>query len=367
MMISNISGSLVSFRGELLKKWFGLGYNVYALAPSFKSEDKKWLKDNDITPVKYKLNRSGMNPVTDAKSLISLKRRFAEIEPDYIFAYTVKPVIYSSLLSKKFDLKGMYSLIPGLGYAFMNRGWKNKIINRIVVLLYKMFLRNNDKVFFQNPDDRELFVRKGLIKQNKTVVVNGSGVDTDYYYFTEVDTSNCNFLMLSRLLKSKGVVEYIEAAKKVKNNYPEAVFNLAGSPGKGPDAVDMEYVNEADEKGIIEYHGRLEDVRSAIEKCTAYVLPSYYREGTPRSVLEAMSIGRPIITTDNPGCRETVQNGHNGFLVSVKDAETLADKMEYFIENPDQAAVMGKNSRKMAEEKYDVHKVNETITEAMGI
>jgi glycosyltransferase involved in cell wall biosynthesis len=261
----------------------------------------------------------------------------------------------------------MFSLIPGLGYAFNGGGLKNKVVNKIAVLLYNISLKNNNKVFFQNPDDLNLFVDLDLINKEKAVLVNGSGVDTAEYYNTEPQTENISFIIMARLLKSKGIIEYIKATEIIKNKYPEVKFTILGSPGSGPDAVDMNYVNHASQKGIINYPGRVEDVKSYIAQSSVYVLPSYYREGTPRSILEAMSMGKPIITTDNPGCRETVVDGKNGFIIPIKDYKILAEKMEYFIENRDAIVKMGKESRKIAEEKYDVHKVNQKIIENMNL
>lgn len=296
-----------------------------------------------------------------------MKSKLKAIDPDYIFAYTIKPVIFSSLMSKNLDLKGMYSLMPGLGYAFNNGGLKNKIVNKVAVLLYKISLKNNNKVFFQNPDDLDLFVDLNLIGRGKTVLVNGSGVDIEEFYNTEPQTENISFLIMARLLKSKGIKQYIEAAKIIKKNYSEVEFNILGSPGSGPDAVSLDYVEKADENNIINYPGRVEDVKSYIAKSSVYVLPSYYREGTPRSILEAMSMGKPIITTDNPGCRETVVDGKNGFMIPIKNHKILAEKMKYFIENREAIIKMGKESRKIAEEKYDVHKVNKKIIENMDL
>jgi len=367
VIISNISTSLINFRGELIKKWIDLGYEVYTFAPKYKADHQEILEGWGAKTIEYNLNRSGLNPFKDINSFIDLKSKLKAIDPDYIFAYTIKPVIFSSLISNSLDLKGMYSLMPGLGYAFNNGGIKNKIVNKVAVLLYKISLKNNNKVFFQNPDDLDLFVDLNLIGRGKTVLVNGSGVDIDEFYNTEPQTENISFLIMARLLKSKGIKQYIEAARIIKKNYPEVEFNILGSPGSGPDAVSLDYVEKANENNIINYPGRVEDVKSYIAQSSVYVLPSYYREGTPRSILEAMSMGKPIITTDNPGCRETVVDSKNGFMIPIKNHKILAEKMKYFIENREAIIKMGKESRKIAEEKYDVHKVNKKIIENMDL
>ncbi|ADQ14044.1 glycosyltransferase family 4 protein [Halanaerobium hydrogeniformans] len=331
VIISNISTSLINFRGDLIKKWIDLDYEVYTFAPKYKADHQEILEGWGAKTVEYKLNRSGLNPFKGISSIIDLKNKLKNIEPDYIFAYTIKPVIFTSLISKSFNLKGMYSLMPGLGYTFNSGGIKNKIVNKIAVFLYKLSLKNNDKVFFQNPDDQNLFIDLNLIDKEKTVVVNGSGVDIEEFYNSDPQTGKISFLIMARLLKSKGIKQYIEAASIINKEYPEAEFNILGSPGSGPDAVSLDYVKKADQDNIINYLGRVEDVKPFIAQNSVYVLPSYYREGTPRSILEAMSMGKPIITTDNPGCRETVVDGQNGFLIPVKDHKIWAEKMRYFI------------------------------------
>jgi glycosyltransferase involved in cell wall biosynthesis len=368
VIISNISTSLINFRGELIKQWIDLGYDVYTFSPKYKSNHREILEKWGANVVKYDLNRSGLNPFRDLSSIINLKNRLKKINPDYIFAYTIKPVIFASFISKNLNLKGMYSLMPGLGYAF-NGGsnLKNKLVNKIAIFLYKISLKNNNKVFFQNPDDLDLFVKLNLINIEKAVLVNGSGVDTKEFYNTAPQIENISFLIMARLLKSKGIKQYIKAAKIIKKDYPMVDFNILGSPGSGPDAVSLDYVKKADQDNIINYPGRVEDVKPFIAKNSVYVLPSYYREGTPRSILEAMSMGKPIITTDNPGCRETVIDGQNGFLIPIKDHKILADKMRYFIKNKNEIIKMGEESRKIAETKYNVHKVNRKIIKEMNL
>lgn len=213
IIISNVSGSLVGFRDELIKKWISLDYEVYTLAPEYKSNHQEIIEEWDAKTIEYNLNKSGLNPFKDIGSIINLKNKLKVIDPDYIFAYTIKPVIYSSLISKSLNLNGMYSLMPGFGYAFNDGGLKDKIVNKIAIFLYKISLKNNDKVFFQNPDDQNLFVNLSLIDRDKTVLVNGSGVDTEKFYNSKPETDNISFLIMARLLKSKGIQQYIETAQ----------------------------------------------------------------------------------------------------------------------------------------------------------
>lgn len=366
-IIASISTSLINFRGELIKKWIELGHEVYACAPDFECKIKDKLECAKVKPVEIKLFRTGLNPFKDLVSLYSLYKTLNEINPDVVYSYTIKPVIYASIASKLAGVDYISSLITGLGYTFSGNSFTKKIINRVTRILYKISLSTNKLVLFQNEDDRKLFVDLKLVDEGKTAVVNGSGVNTSHFYYSPYDKNEVSFLMICRLLKSKGIYEYIKAAEMVKRNYPDVEFNVVGpyNPGN-PDSIDEDILKRAEKEGIINYHGRKDDVRPFIEDSSVYVLPSY-REGTPRSVLEAMSMGRPIITTDVPGCRETVDEGVNGFLVSEKNYEQLVDRMLYFINNKDKIREMGDNSRRIAEEKYDVHKVNEDIINKMGL
>ena len=230
-----------------------------------------------------------------------------------------------------------------------------------------MALKGNTKVFFQNPDDMELFAELNLIRgTEQAVLINGSGVDIEHYREVRPVTEKIVFLLIARLIRDKGLYEYVEAARIIKQHYPEVVFRLVGPFDSNPTAISEATVNQWQGEGVIEYAGETKDVRPYIAGSSVYVLPSY-REGTPRTVLEAMSMGRPIITTDAPGCRETVIHGKNGYLVPVKNLDALVEALERFIANPELIPIMGKESRKIAEEKYDVRKVNATILNTMGL
>jgi glycosyltransferase involved in cell wall biosynthesis len=232
-------------------------------------------------------------------------------------------------------------------------------------VLYRAALARTKAVFFQNPDDLADFKKRNLLKKGvKTVIINGSGVDLNHYSLSPLPDEPV-FLLMARLIGDKGIREYQEAARRVRAKYSQARFLLAGGFDENPAAIDKEEIRGWQEEKDIEYLGRLEDVRPAIAQSRIYVLPSFYREGTPRTILEAMSMGRPVITTDAPGCRETVEHGVNGFLVPVKDAGALAEIMEKFIEQPSLAESMGRESRRIAEQKYDVRKVNCMILEVM--
>jgi glycosyltransferase involved in cell wall biosynthesis len=286
------------------------------------------------------------------------------INPQYFLGYTHKPVIYGNLAAWAAGVKKQFALITGLGYTFQS---KILWLNHLLQGLYRLALRNVDKVFFQNPDDETLFQTLGIVKPSnkKSVVVNGSGIDLSEFMVVPLP-NKVQFLLIARLLGDKGVREYFKAANLVKKKYPDIRFGLVGWIDDHPNAINEEELEDCINLGDIIFYGRMDDVKPAISESSVYVLPSY-REGTPRTVLEAMAMGRPIITTDAPGCKETVENKKNGFIVPTKSVDDLVIAMKNFIEDPELIKTMGNKSRKLAEQKYDVKKVNEKMLREMGL
>ncbi|VVS94876.1 glycosyl transferase family 1 [Desulfoluna spongiiphila] len=311
--------------------------------------------------------RAGLNPFADFEGLRVLMALFRECRPDIVLSYTIKPVIYGALTAKLAGVNKIYSMITGLGYVFSDGSIKSRVVGCIASILYKFSLACNERVFFQNPDDRDFFGERGLLTSlNKAVLINGSGVDVGYFAQAPFPV-NPSFLLIARLLRDKGIYEYVQAARILKERCPEISFRLVGwVDTENPGSIIHDELQSWVGEGVIEYLGRMEDVRPALSGCSVYVLPSY-REGTPRTVLEAMSMGRPVITTDTPGCRETVVEGDNGFLVPVRDAASLARAMERFIRQPELIEGMGRRSREIAKEKYCVNKVNNRIFEALRL
>jgi len=369
LLIAGYPDSLLNFRGPLIDALISCGLSVHVAAPDLDSDSaiRKQLKAKGAHVHDIPLRRTGMNPVMDLLALASLWRLMRHIRPDYVLGYTIKPVIYGSLAAWLAGVPQRYALVTGLGYAFLEGPGERRVLRRLVQHLYRFALAKVNKVFFQNPDDQALFKAKGILaKDIPSVVVNGSGVDISSFAVVPLPETP-SFLLIARLLAAKGVRHYAHAAALVKSRCPQAVFGLVGGIDDNPDAISPAELDAWVDNGTIVYHGQLSDVRPAISECSVYVLPSYYREGTPRSVLEAMAMGRPVITTDAPGCRETVVDGHNGYLVPVRSVDALAKAMLKFLDNPGLAAAMGAESRKIAEEKYDVHKVNAFMLREMGI
>ena len=371
LILASLAGSLTGFRKPLIQALVSQGLEVHAVAPELLTDKKvvAELSAIGVTCHDAPLSRTGMNPLSDLKALFALRRLMKTIQPDYFLGYTIKPVIYGNLAAWLAGVPHRFALLTGLGYTFIGgQGVARKLVSKLAHTLYKAALAKTQKVFFQNPDDEALFCQLGLLpRSTPSLVVNGSGVDVSQFAVVPfVEQSVPHFLLIARLLGDKGIREYVQAAKLVKQQYPEAQFDLVGGLDTNPTSISQAELDQWIAAGTINFLGRLSDVRPAIAECSVYVLPSY-REGTPRTVLEAMAMGRAVITTDAPGCRETVLDGDNGFLVPVKDADALAQAMLRFIEQPELIAQMGQRSRSIAEEKYDVHKVNAQMLEGMGL
>lgn len=367
VVFGGFADSLVNFRGPLLRSMVGKGHIVTACAPAASSEVLEKLAAIGVQYRDVPLSRTGLNPFSDVITFLKLISLFREIKPDVLISYTIKPVIYGSIAARLVGVPEVYSMITGLGYAFTSSSGKMKWVAQIAKLLYRLALMNNRHVFFQNPDNRDFFVRENILSQaEQPILINGSGVDLQHYEYAPASVGVTSFLLIARLLKDKGIVEYVDAARIVKRSYPSIRFNLLGPLDSNPAAISTTQISEWEDEGVITYLGEASDVRPMITACSVYVLPSY-AEGTPRTVLEAMSIGRAVITTDASGCRETVIDGVNGFLVPTRDASVLAVAMLKFIEDPELIQRMGKKGRSLAKEKFDVHKVNAVILGAMGL
>lgn len=368
LLIGGFAESLLGFRGPLIADLQASGQQVHVAAPDLPPDDpiRLQLEAQGLTVHDIPLRRTGTNPLADLRALFSLLVLMRRARPQWVLGYTIKPVIYGSLAAWLVGVPRRFALITGLGYAFQGDGKRGRL-QVLVHRLYALALARVDKVFFQNPDDEALFRRRGILAATTpSCVVNGSGVDVTRFTLAPLPSGPPRFLLIARLLGDKGVREYAQAARRVRLQHPDARFSLVGWIDINPDAIAQHELDTWVAEGSVDYLGRLSDVRPAIAASDVYVLPSY-REGTPRTVLEAMAMGRPIITTDAPGCRETVVDGCNGFLVPVRSVDALEQAMLKFIENPKLIHAMGLRSRQIADEKYDVHKVNATMLQEMGI
>lgn len=364
-VVGSYADSLLNFRLQLMQAFLAKGFEVVALAP-YDETVKQALEKHHIRFIDIPLKRNGTNPIQDLKLLFTLKKIFRKEKPDIVFSYTIKPVVYASLAARSVGISGIFAMMTGTGYVFENHTLKGRAIGLIAKKLLRSALSCNTKIFFQNPDNLTFFMQEKLINRDKPVtVINGSGVDCTTFY-PAAYPKKVSFLMISRLLYYKGVNQYVNAAKMLRKKYPDSRFRLVGWIDTNPESISQNELDDWIKNGDIEFLGKLSDVRNSIADSSVYVLPSW-NEGMPRTVLEAMAMARPIITTDSPGCKETVIPHHNGFLVPPKNVEELYKAMEFFILFPEKVSTMGEASRKIASEKYDVHKVNNSILAGMEI
>lgn len=374
-LIGTAGSSFYGFRADLIRSLVANGHQIYAFTSEYTEDCLERIKALGAEPVTYQLSRGGLNPFADLKTIIELKRKIIDIKPDVIFSYFTKPVVYGSLAARLSHTPKIIGMIEGLGTPFTihknGQSLKVKLIRFIQVSLYKIVFPFLDKIIFLNPDDPIDLIQKNNIKAKKNAVqmLGPIGLNLEEYEYKKWDeTQQVSFIFIARLLAEKGIFDYLEAAKIVKHKYPNVTFKIIGGlDTENPYGLTKQQLDEVIATGVIEYPGFVTDVAKRIQDSAVFVLPSYYREGVPRSTQEAMAIGRPVITTDVPGCRETVVDGLNGFLVPKWDPKALAEKMCYFIENPEQINIMGLEGYRIAQENFDVSKVNKKLFEIMGL
>ena len=364
LLISPKNRTVYNFRGDLVRAIIEKGYDVLVTGPDRTDVDK--IEALGARFVEIPMNKTGTSVSGDLRYRAALTKLMKEERPDAVLGYTIKPVVYGAMAAHAAGIKNINGMITGGGYTFTAKTAKAKLLGTVVRSLYRIGLGRTDHVIFQNPDDLNEFCERGLVKREKCSVVNGSGVSMERFAPAPLPERPV-FFMLSRLLKSKGVLEYLEAARLVKAEYPEAKFCLLGKYETAmQDAIPQETVETFICDGIVDRFEETTDVRPYYAGCSVYVLPSY-REGTPRTVLEAMAMGRPILTTDTNGCRETVEDGVNGWLVPVGDAAALAEKMKAFLRDPALTAKMGAESLRVCREKFEVNKVNQNMLRIMEL
>ncbi len=368
--ITSQAFSLPNFRGPLISALVAKGIKVYALAPDYDDASRAGVLAMGAQPVDTSMSRAGMNPFQDVHDMWRLSRQLRSLKVDASFAYFIKPVIYGTFAAYFAGVRTRFAMIEGAGYVFVeqtNAGYSRRFLRGVLMGMYRLALGAAKRVFLLNRDDYALFVDSGMLKADKAVLLNGIGVDLDHFSPQPVNIHSICFIMAARLLRTKGVCDYVAAARLVKSQYPGVRFLLLGSVDVNPDSLSQAEIDAWVAEGIIECPGHVADIRGWMAQACVFVLPSYYREGVPRSILEAMAMQRPIITTDAVGCRDTVQEGVNGFKIPARSPDILARTMLYFVEQPERIAEMGRESRLMAEMKYDVTKINAEILSEMKI
>ena len=371
LITANTTWNLVNFRSGLIAALVSRGFDVVAVAPDDEYRDR--LRELGCRYVPLNMDNQGTHPVKDALLLWRYVVVLLRLRPAVVLSYTVKPNIYASLAARLVGVT-VINNVSGLGTAFLRGGW----LGGVVCSLYRVALRRSHRVFFQNDEDRQVFIEKRLVAPARTGLLPGSGIDLVHFSPLAFDGSSLRngaglvFLMVARLLWDKGVLEFVEAARRVKALFPESRFQLLGFLDvKNQTAVGRSDVEAWVKEGVVEYLGTTDDVRPFLADADCVVLPSY-REGTPRSLLEAAAMGRPLLATDVPGCREVVIDGVNGLLCRLRDSVDLAEKMMQMITMPMSALLqMGQESRRLAEMRFDeqivIRKYLEAIDEVTGL
>jgi len=369
IIVNGIGDQVVSFRGSLARALVERGHRVIVSTPVPVERDAGEIEAEvralGAQCVFSPLDRTGINPLRERETRRHFRALFASVRPDGVFASNPKPVFHAIPAAAETGVPRRVAMITGLGHAFIAQTLRARLLRLAAVRLYRRAMRDATGVLFQNGADRLEFERLGLLPASLAVgMTGGSGVDLARFAKVPVPPEPV-FLMVARLLGDKGVREFAEAARLVRERRSDCRFRLAGWIDANPAAIRREELDGWIREGVLEYAGRLDDVRAELAACSVFVLPSY-REGTPKSTLEALATGRAVITTDAPGCRETVERGVNGVLVPPRDARALAEACLRFAPDAALRERMGAASRALAERRFDARAVNATIIEALG-
>ena len=374
VLVAGYARSLVLFRLRLIEGIRDAGHEVICIAPE--PIPPPQLTERRIPYLSWQLDRGETGPLRTTLSVVTLMGMLRRLRPDVVLPYGTKPVVLGSLAAIAARVSTLYPMVTGLGYLFIepttpepvSRRMQRRVLRYAVLPAYRLALSAATTVFVQNPDDEADLRTAGVLPRKQTVVrIAGSGIDLQAFEPTPPPPGTPVFLFIGRILRDKGILEFVQAAQSIADRRPGAArFQILGPVDSNPAAITADEVQAWTRSGAVEYLGQTDDVRPYLQRCSVLVLPSY-REGTPRSVLEAMASGRAVITTDAPGCRETVEGEDNGFLVPPGDAASVAEACERFIDEPALIARMGRAGRTLAQRKFDVHEVNRIILQSMGL
>ncbi len=386
LILTGDAKTLVYHRRNLLERLAALGFEVVGGAAEDDGQAAAFLRSIGGRFEALPIRRTSLNPCDDVRFLLAVENWIRRERPDFFFSYAIKSVVYGSIAARKCHVPRRFALVPGLGYAFTTDGSvKQKVVHLLSSLFYRLALPCNDLVLLQNSDDERLLRTKRLLPSSTpSCVTFGSGVDLEAFpaRIAQDKTVPVGFVLVSRMLESKGVNEFAAVARMARQENWPARFTLAGSPEDGPGGIGKDRLKSWHEEGILDYRGSVRDVAGLLREHDVFVLPSYYREGVPRSILEALSTGLPIVTCQGVGTRETVrdasgdlltltdesiQRGSNGYLVRPRDVAALASALGRFLSSPEEIDEMGAASRRLAESLFDVDRVNERILQAMRI
>lgn len=375
LVLTADANTLVYHRGDLICDLAATGCEVVTSAAEDYPHVNAYLAKAGVRHVPIRMVRSRVNLAKDWITWLDMFRLFRREKPDALFAYTIKSVVYGCVVARLAGVPKVYALLPGLGFTFVKpETQKQAAVQWVSKLLHRFALKRADVIFMQNRDDVKLFTDLRMLPEGVPVhVTAGSGVNLNEYPHVPLDgnadiaAGRIKFVLVSRLLISKGVCIFAEAARIIRSRHPQAEFHLVGPFDPNPNRVTEEQVQQWVQEGTLTHHGMVRDIPGILKDMHVFCLPTWYREGVPHASLEALSMGRPVITTDSVGARECVPAGKNGFLVPTQDVDSVVKAMEHFITHPEQIATMGRESRRLAEEVFDVKIVNGIIMKAMGL
>ena len=373
LVLSSLAYSLVNFRGDLLKAMTGEGHQVVACAPDRDADVEEQLTATGVAFRHTPMQRTGTNILSDLGLIARYVGLIRRERPDVVLAYTQKPIIYGGLASRIADLSGrgprFFALMSGLGQVFSMDGGYSRRLQSAVARLYRSALAKACCTFVFNADDRDDMISLGIVESGQRVIqVPGSGVSLDRFPARASVVEPIRFLMIGRLMRNKGIMEFLEASRMVRQTYPTCQFQIVGRcEDENPAGISRAQSEMLAAEYDVEFVPGTNDVRPYLAASSVFVLPSYYREGLPRTILEALATARPVITTNLPGCRDAVEDGVNGILVAPRDATGLAAAMEGFANDPTLIEDMGAASLQLARQTYDVELVNRQLLEEMSL
>lgn len=346
--LSHLDLNLYLFRLPIMIELVNRGYSVYAICP--KGEKFHLFEKYGIKAISYDINRKSLNPFKEIKTIQNIYKVIKPLNLDILQNFTAKPNIYGSIVGSLSNIPMVINTITGLGSFFISKSIKSIIVRKILEQLYRFSNKKASYVIFQNNDDMQLFIEKKLVKKEKAILIKSSGIDTSFFKPSNIAVNkNIKVLMIARAIWHKGVKEYYEAAKILENKNIDFIY-VGATDEENISCASKEFLKT----GNVTWLGQRDDIKEIIETCDIFILPSY-REGIPRTLLEASSMGKPIITTNAVGCKEVVDDGYNGFLVPIKDSNTLAKKIEILANDSSLRKYMGENARKKALNEFDIN------------
>jgi glycosyltransferase involved in cell wall biosynthesis len=368
MIVCAFARSFINFRGRLLEQIMQNGHSVLALAPDFDDSVLAWCKERGIQTANIQINNQSIGMVGDLRSIRQIRTTIKKYKPEVIMGYTHKPAIYTAIAGYRTGTAYTAMMVTGLGLGFEVDTAKKRMINRVITVLFKVACSVSDHVIFHNRDNLEFFLQRKIISTHTpATVVNGSGVDLSLFekrLFVEAKSDEITFLIVARIVRYKGILEFALAAADLKKQYPKARFVLAGYRDESSSSYsDSEWQTISDS---VDYIGKSDKVGELMRLCHVYVLPSY-GEGLPRTVLEAMATGRAVVTTNTPGCRQTVLEGQTGLLVEPRNWQALRDAMKKFLDGSESWREMGENAYEFALSQFDVEQVNKKMIEILSL